>query len=429
MAETLVSLRPAALGAESLACELVAYCGFVSHTGYIGDSTSQSLLQSAQGNGSVVVGIARGQSTGLALSACAQGRQVVAVVTDHYSARETAVLRACGCEVVKAYSASGAETCHGLALQLAQQLRPALCVNDMDDACLGLPEQPFADQANSVLPEGAPQVDMVVAWGVPSLRLAAAIKARHAGCKVVGVVVDDQKKRGQADVWAEVTDRQAHVCCRQLVATHAILGGVMSGAVLAAGLEAAKGLGQGQRCLLLLPDPLGPYTDTVLSDEWMQDQGYVVESASAGGQAQDKWRGAAVGDLDLPPPVSVLPTATCEEALSLMHVNDFDTTPVINARKRLVGLLARDQLQQAMVAGTAKGSDPVSSVMQKFSRSTTGQPYVPITLDTPLAELEKFFEAQHQHNSIAFITDDNNWCLGVVTKVDLLTFRAHRGHM
>lgn len=47
-------------------------------------------------------------------------------------------------------------------------------------------------------------------------------------------------------------------------------------------------------------------------------------------ELEQKYRGAAVEDLNLPIPVTVTPKVSCMEALNLMNESEFDNLPVVN---------------------------------------------------------------------------------------------------
>jgi hypothetical protein len=54
-----------------------------------------------------------------------------------------------------------------------------------------------------------------------------------------------------------------------------ILSGGSSGAIVCAAMRAAKGLKEGQNCVVLLPDGVRNYLSKFLSDEWMLEKGYI----------------------------------------------------------------------------------------------------------------------------------------------------------
>lgn len=72
--------------------------------------------------------------------------------------------------------------------------------------------------------------------------------------------------------------------------------------------------------------------------------------------------------------------------------------------------------------------DPISAAMTRFQRR--GRKYKVISMDTPLEELEAFFEGAEtggQKQEFAVITDDNRrFVLGVATRGDLEEFVKRR---
>lgn len=74
-------------------------------------------------------------------------------------------------------------------------------------------------------------------------------------------------------------------------------------------------------------------------------------------------------------------------------------------------------------------SDPVSKAMIKFRRK--GRTYKVITMDTPLEELEMFFNGGENgelgRQEFAVVTDDRRrFVLGVATRTDLEEFARRR---
>ncbi|KJE89664.1 hypothetical protein CAOG_01099, partial [Capsaspora owczarzaki ATCC 30864] len=146
-----------------------------------------------------------------------------------------------------------------------------------------------------------------------------------------------------------------------------------------------------------------------------------VSQAPPSTNPASKYRGAAVEDLNLPVPVTASQTIAIGAALALMDEHDFDNLPVLDAKKRLVGLLTREKLEARVRAApsTAEAEQVTPAMYYSFSRKHR---YVPIQLDTPLEVLEQFF-TQH---SIAFVTDDNGWCVSLATPADLQLYLSKR---
>ncbi|GJJ14782.1 hypothetical protein Clacol_009050 [Clathrus columnatus] len=131
----------------------------------------------------------------------------------------------------------------------------------------------------------------------------------------------------------------------------------------------------------------------------------------------DKYRGAVVEDLQLPPAFSLPENEDIARAIELAYDRDFSYIPVLTAKgRRAVGYIDVSALKSEWQAGKVNPTDPVSSAMTaKFNRSST-EKYTLITPSTPLEELEEFLK----NNKFALVTDsDRKFVLAVATSGDL----------
>ncbi|KAK0445134.1 hypothetical protein EV421DRAFT_1902592 [Armillaria borealis] len=156
----------------------------------------------------------------------------------------------------------------------------------------------------------------------------------------------------------------------------------------------------------------------------------------------DKFRGAVVEDLQLPPAFALPSTEVISRAIELAYDRDFSHIPVLDRDRKPLGYLDVAKLKQEWEAGKANPvclqfvvciyailnqrpieDDRISQYMTKFKRKTT-EPYTLITPATPLAELEAFL----QDNIFALVTDyQRKFVLGVATSQDLENFVSRRG--
>ncbi|KAJ5816769.1 hypothetical protein N7447_009002 [Penicillium robsamsonii] len=147
----------------------------------------------------------------------------------------------------------------------------------------------------------------------------------------------------------------------------------------------------------------------------------------------DKYRGATIEDLDPPPALSVSSNDPISTALMAAYERDYTHLTVISPTKRsLMGYVSIPRLRELLQNGTVKESDPVSAAMQRFNRKRGI--YQVITMETPLEELEQFFESESGPNGekrekqqFAVVTDvARKFVLGVATKADLEEFVKRR---
>jgi CBS domain-containing protein len=146
----------------------------------------------------------------------------------------------------------------------------------------------------------------------------------------------------------------------------------------------------------------------------------------------NKYRGATVADLDLPPALSTSPSTSLEEAMLSASSHDYSHLTVLSENTRsLLGYLPVSKLKTLFESRQLQPSDPVSKAMVVFERGR-GRNYVPITVETELADLEGFFEnigssATGSKQDFAVVTDGGRkFVLGVVTRGDLDEFVRRR---
>ncbi|KAK7540633.1 uncharacterized protein J3D65DRAFT_615939 [Phyllosticta citribraziliensis] len=142
----------------------------------------------------------------------------------------------------------------------------------------------------------------------------------------------------------------------------------------------------------------------------------------------DKYRGATVEDLDSPPALSVSPKDPISHALMSAFERDYTHLTVVSPENRaLLGYLSIPRLKELLKEGKVQETDHVEQAMMRFRRKANV--YKVITMDTPLEELEAFFEGSNtgSKQEFAVITDaSRRFVLGVATRSDLEEFVKRR---
>jgi len=236
-------------------------------------------------------------------------------------------------------------------------------------------------------------------------------------------------------------DGDAYNLARHLILKQGLLVGVSSGAVLFGALRACKSLKKEEKCLLIFNDSARSYCSTLLNEDWMKQNCFSEtllglneedreedeeNKRSKRGKFIDKYRGAAVAELNLASPKAIDQDSSLNNALNIMDSNDFDFLPVVD-NKKFVGFVSRNEILAHIPEETQDDQDKgdvikVGEIMHRFAKRK--ESYHLITPETPLKDLEKFFEK----HAVGFVTDNERiWCLGVVTKLDLTNYLTQRG--
>ncbi|AEO53901.1 hypothetical protein MYCTH_2295827 [Thermothelomyces thermophilus ATCC 42464] len=142
-----------------------------------------------------------------------------------------------------------------------------------------------------------------------------------------------------------------------------------------------------------------------------------------------RYRGATVEDLDPPAALSLTPSDPISLALVSAFERDYTHLTIVDGETRaLLGYLSIPHLQALLDAGRVRPEDEVRTAMIRFRRR--GTKYKVITMQTPLEELEAFFEGHEtggQKQDFAVITDAaRRFVLGVATRADLEEFVNRR---
>jgi CBS domain-containing protein len=138
---------------------------------------------------------------------------------------------------------------------------------------------------------------------------------------------------------------------------------------------------------------------------------------------------ATVEDLDPPSALSCHPTDPISHALLTAFERDYTHLTVISPTNRaLLGYISIPSLRTQIASGAVQESDEVSKAMVKFRRK--GRVYKVITMETPLEELEMFFNGGvegGEKQEFAVVTDERRrFVLGVATRSDLEEFARRR---
>jgi len=244
-------------------------------------------------------------------------------------------------------------------------------------------------------------------------------KVEGIGYDFIPIVLD--RDSHLVDKWVKTRDKESFIMARRLIKEEGLLCGGSSGSAMWGAIQAIKELGftKEHRVVVILPDSVRNYMTKFLNDDWMTTNKFIDKKTEEKKKEEvEKWGGATIKELNLPDAVGVLPETTCKQGLEIMQKGGFDQVPVVDSKKKMLGLVTVGNLLAKVAKGRANPSDPITNVMFHFN---TKRSFKEITPDTKLSDLERFFET----SSAAFVTvrEDNVPVVKkVITKVDLLQF-------
>lgn len=256
------------------------------------------------------------------------------------------------------------------------------------------------------------------------------------GYMVEGIGYDfipDVLDRKYVDKWIKTDDAVSFKLARRIIREEGILVGGSSGSALQAALEIGKDLTENDTIVVVFPDSIRSYLSKFADDEWMKINGFEVDEP-ADDQGGDFLSTHTIKDLvaGKASVVTVTLADTVDKTFGLLQQNGFDQLPVLSSSGKLIGLITLSTILKSLSTKKVQLTNSIRSIfldfrkLEDFEKSFdiskqsgfTKRNYQPITLETSLSLLNKFFET----HSNAIITDEELKPVQIVTKVDLLAY-------
>lgn len=209
------------------------------------------------------------------------------------------------------------------------------------------------------------------------------------------------------DTWVKNDDYEAFKMARQLIKEEGLLCGGSSGAAVISALKFAKDLPADKRIVVLLPDGIRNYMTKFVSDDWMEERGFIEPPAPK--EANIWWWNLPVSNINFVKQEPLPPGATCEYALEMINNGKNHIIPVLSGDK-FTGYISANSLMTSLINRDANNTCPADKLAVKsFSKVD-----VTITLGRVSRILEK--------ESFVILVDENEKFLGIIYQKDVFNF-------
>ncbi len=424
-----------------LKCNLFAKCEFLNPGGSVKDRIGYRMVVDAEKTGRIKPGDTLIEPTsgntgiGIALAGAVKGYRVIITMPEKMSREKQVVLEALGAEIIRTPTEAAFDDpeSHIMVARRMQKELPNAHIldqysnpsnplahyegtgqeihDDLDGAVdmvvIGAGTGGTITGAARKLKELKPECIMVGADPVGSILAGGDMVGTY---KVEGIGYDfipDVLERDLVDEWVKTTDRESFLLARRLIREEGLLVGGSSGSVLFAALRAAKRLGPGQNCVLVLQDGVRNYMTKFVDDNWMRANhftGTPVLEGDVGQLAAAKPRRELV-TLEQDRPV--------REAIARMRDEGISQIPITH-QGALAGLLTEEDLLRHLGSGQKEAPVTVGDVMERSVPT--------VQENTPLGALSTLFE---QWPGVV-IVDAEKRPRQILTKIDLVEYLMAR---
>ena len=386
---------------------------------------------------------------GLAIAAALKGYRCIFVMADKQSSEKQQLLRAYGAEVVLCptnVAPESPESYYSVAARLARDIPGAFKPDQYWN-----PENPAAHERTTG-PELLEQTDGRISHFVASVGTggtisgaARVLKAHDPAIQVIGADPEGSVLSGDTarpyltegvgedfvpgtydpsviDRWVRVSDRDAFAMARRLTREEGILSGGSCGTAMVAALQVVGELagttaGRDAVVVVLLPDSGRSYLSKIYNDEWMRANGLLATTGAVirvDDLLNDRHHAGLLPDL-----VIARTTQRVGEAIATLQEYSISQLPVSerpdgDALEGFVGSITEKGLLDRAFRDPSIVERTVGEVMDR------PLPFVDVS-----ASLDEAFGLLSDGSS-AVIATSGKRPIGVVTKLDVLEYLAHR---
>jgi len=432
--------------ARSVRPELLAKVEFLNPGGSVKDRIGLGMIAAAEREGrlrpggTIVEGTSGNTGVGLAIAAALKGYKTIFVMPDKMSDEKIRLLRAFGARVVitpTAVEPDDPRSYYSVSRRLAEETPNAILAGQYWNPAN--PEAHYQTTGPELWRQTSGRISVFIAGMGTGGTISGAgrfLKEQNPEIKVIGVDPIGSllhhyfhtRELGQAhsykvegvgedflpttldfdviDDTVQVNDRESFTMTRRLLREEGLFCGGSSGMAMAGALKwlrtGGADLTEDDVAVVLLPDSGARYLSKVFDDNWMRENGFLEQSSVADLLANRSREVITAGE-----------DTSIEAAIRQMKTHGISQLPVLDSMGQLHGIIGESDLLDYLLSGGAM--DHTVADLHAHEVAT-------VDPDMPLEELTTIFG-----RSQAAVVLKESEVIGIVTKIDVIDFLAHRG--
>jgi cystathionine beta-synthase len=435
-----------------LPCPLYAKVEFFNPGGSVKDRIALNIIEEAERSGrlkpggTVVEATSGNTGAGLAIVSAIKGYKTVFVMPDKMSMEKIQLLRAFGARVVITPTAVQPEdprSYYSVANRTVEETPNSVLANQYHN-----PENPrshYLTTGPEIWEQTQGRVtDVVISMGTGGTisGVGKYLKEQNPNIRIIGVdplgsLLQETWRRGHVptemysktykvegigedflpstlelsviDDVLQVTDKECFLWTRRIVKEEGIFCGGSSGAAVAGAMRYALSLPPERLVVALLPDSGSRYLSKIFDDKWMRENGFL----------ESEWGEVTLGEVLAQKPggglISVHQDDPISEVISTMKENDISQVPVLDGDENMVGLVTEIDLLNHLLSGMHPHS-PDETIASIIEEAQSVYPAHTLLEEVLPALVEGY---------VILVTEGKR-PVGILTKIDILDFIAHR---
>lgn len=430
---------------KGLPCTVLAKVEYFNPGNSIKDRMAVKMLEEAEKQGllkpggTIIEGTSGNTGMGLALAACVKGYKCIFTTTDKQSKEKADILKAVGAEVIVCptnVEPEDPKSYYSVSKRLAEEIPNSWYVNQYDNLANRLAHYEQTGPEIWEQTEGK-ITHLVVATGTGGTIVGAGkyLKEKNSSIQVwaidsYGSLLKKYFDTGEIDhkevypyisegfgedfvpanydmqyidLFEKVTDKDGAIMARRIAKEEGLFCGYSAGSCLQGLMQLKNQLKPSDVVVVIFHDHGSRYVGKIYNDQWMMERGFLEAKT-----CKDLINGRPAQKL-----ITVSPSQTVAEAVSLMKKYDIENIPVVD-KYEIIGAISESGLFNKIVSN--------GNVMNETIKENMEKAYPEVSFDTPVDRISSLINKENG----AVTCKDEGGSHHIITKYDIIQSISNR---